>query len=78
MSETSEAADPITSASATIVPHDGSVGDLRKQLQTLSAALIERKKYKKNQDKLMQGQIDDVQEQIAEIVEQLEGLEKTL
>jgi hypothetical protein len=78
MSIEEESKDPITDASAEIVKHDGSIADLRKQLQSLSAALAERKKYKKNTVKQIQDQIDETQEMIDDIVQQLEGLEKTL
>lgn len=69
--------DPITDATADMVPKDDVAG-LRKQLQCLTAALKERKEFKKNQVKDLNGQITDIQEQIDEVVTELELREKTL
>lgn len=71
-------ADPIADATADLVPHDGSVADLRKRLQTLTAALLERKEYKKNQNKAISEQIKETEAMIKDVTVQLEGLEKTL
>lgn len=70
--------DPITAASLEIVPHDGSVDDLRKQLQAMNALLIQRKKYAKEKMKELKEDISDVNDQIIEIVGQLETMEKSL
>ena len=70
--------DPIADATADLVPHDGSIADLRKQLQTLTAALIERKEFKKNQNKAVSDQIKETEAMTKDVSVQLEGLEKTL
>ena len=74
----SDTPDPIADATADLVPHDGSVTDLRKQLQTLTAALIERKEFKKTQNKAISDQIKETEAMIKDVSVQLEGLDKTV
>ena len=69
--------DPITDATADLVPADDIAG-LRKQLQCASAALKERMAFKKNQLKDINGQIADLKDQIDDLVTALEDREKTL